>query len=45
LDNESTGIKSNIDVPNITKFGSNIQTSVKMNIIELFKRIKSIGKR
>ena len=45
LDNEPNGIKSNIDIPNITKFGSNIQTSVKMNIIELFKKIKSIGKR
>ena len=45
MDNESTGIKGNIDIPNITQFGSNIQTSVKMNIIELFKKIKSIGKR
>ena len=45
MDNELTGIKGNIDIPNMTEFGSNIQTSVKMNIIELFKKIKSIGKR
>ena len=45
INNESTGMKGNIEISNITKFGSNIQTSVKMNILEFFKKIKSIGKR
>jgi cell division protein FtsA len=45
INNESTGMKGNIEISNITKFVSNIQTSVKMNILEFFKKIKSIGKR
>jgi len=45
INNESTGMKGNIENSNITKFISNILTSVKMNILEFFKKIKSVGKR
>jgi cell division ATPase FtsA len=45
INNGSTGRKGNIEISSITKFGSNIRTSVKMNILGFFKKIKSIGKR
>ena len=45
INNESTGMKGNIENSNITKFISNILTSVKMNILEFLKKIKSVGKR